>query len=732
MIKIPNYKILKKIGSGGMGDVYLAEHSLIKRKVAIKSLHSNLVKNTDFIKRFRKEGETLAGLDHPNIVRLNEYIEHDGGLFLIMEFVEGVQLDNYIKNETGPIPEKELVSLFSQVLDAITYAHKKDIIHRDIKPSNIFVTADKKVKILDFGIAKLASENKGITKTGVQVGTVTYMSPEQVKGVSVDKLTDIYSLGVTLFQMAVGKVPYDNTNAFNTQMQIVSEPFPKPTEFYPGVSRKIENIIIKATQKDKKDRYQSCEEFKKGLDSSAVKNWGSKPVEIKEGTTKNKYSFTAKILFPILFFVVIVFGWFYFFQSDDKDTDYDKDISAIRSYVSFVDNRDIVKSMELWAVQPVRYWDLHSPSISEIENKIKKSWKILSYSKNEIIEIVKVDNSTYHLSTNFKFMYRSTGSTKSKASKVIYVLNENHKIISSYAIDSLPSKSETKKVPIIDITIPTAAKTKPKPKKPPKPKQEKNKNKNLNKPTSNISTTNRLNSPSFSVEYYINKANDAYDKGKYQLAITYYSSALRIDPKNHYIYYRRGFTNKILGNFNDAISDYTKAIKIKPKPLYYKSRGIAKQDAGLSFCNDYKKACELGFEAACKWHNDDCKTSRKLKNQAFYLKKGMKFYEDKDYESAIDNYTKAIKISPVFSLAYYQRGLAYFKLKRFQESIDDYTEAIRLFSNEPHNIKNLTLAFRNRAESKERIIGSDFCADFKKACDLGVDEYSCSRYKDCR
>lgn len=326
-MKIPNYKILKNLGEGGMGTVYLAEHELIKRKVAIKVLHKHLVSNEDFITRFRREAELLAKLEHPNIVRLNEYFEHEGALFLIMEYVDGQELDQYINKVSGPIVEKELVPMFKQILSAMGYAHKKGLVHRDIKPANILISKEGTVKILDFGIAKLVSEDIGLTKSGVQVGTVTYMSPEQVNAEEVDKLTDIYSLGVTLYQMAVGQSPYKDTTSFKTQMKIVQDPFPKAKDIYPGVSDKIENIISKATQKKKENRYQNCEEFLQSLNNneeSSVNNNINEETNINkrhQNKHKNKKINVFKIL-SIMILTLVAFGVTYFIMySDNQKTD---------------------------------------------------------------------------------------------------------------------------------------------------------------------------------------------------------------------------------------------------------------------------------------------------------------------------------------------------------------------------------------------------------------------------
>ena len=275
-----------------MGDVFLAEHKVLENIVAIKSLHPNLVKDEVFRKRFKSEAKIHSKLNHPNVVKLIDFQERKDGLFIIMEYVEGQQLDDYIKNVSGPINENELIPLFTQIVDAISHAHSKGLIHRDIKPANIIISKNK-IKVLDFGIAKEISEESGLTKTGVQVGTPMYMSPEQVNADHIDNLTDIYSLGVTLFYMAVGNAPYENSNAMKMGIKIVTEPFPEAKKFYPAISKKIESIIEKATQKKKKDRYQSCEDFKNEL------NTFKKDKKIVKEGNKNKKWYKNKTLIPI-------------------------------------------------------------------------------------------------------------------------------------------------------------------------------------------------------------------------------------------------------------------------------------------------------------------------------------------------------------------------------------------------------------------------------------------------
>ncbi|MFD3407085.1 serine/threonine-protein kinase [Aquirufa sp. HETE-83D] len=261
---IANYKVISVLGEGGMGSVYLGQHIHVDKKAAIKSLHKRLLSNEQIKTRFLNEAKTMSGLKQPNIVELYDYEENDAGCFLIMEYVDGIPLDEYIIKESGPIPTENAIKIFSGMLKGFAYAHKKKIVHRDVKPSNIIISKDfKTVKILDFGIAKILDDNnRNLTKDGTQMGTVYYMSPEQVRGEALDKLSDIYSLGVTLFQMLTGINPYAKYNTeLDIYLEITKEPLPNVQSIYQFASQELNAIIQKATQKDKKDRFQTCEEF---------------------------------------------------------------------------------------------------------------------------------------------------------------------------------------------------------------------------------------------------------------------------------------------------------------------------------------------------------------------------------------------------------------------------------------------------------------------------------------
>jgi len=248
---------------GGMGIVYLARNKYSGNLVAIKVLMENLASNSEIAERFKREAEMMAHLTNDNIVRLIDF-KHGTKLSLIMEYVEGRGLDTMIGQEVGPIPYERAVPLFLQVLSALSYAHSEGVIHRDIKPANILVSSDNKVKVTDFGIAKIVGQ-KGLTKTGVQMGTLYYSPPEQIKGKKTNQCCDIYALGMTLYEMLAGRLPFDDsedTSEYQIMNRIINrEKELDPREYYPYIPDWLVGILQKATAIDSQDRFQSCEEF---------------------------------------------------------------------------------------------------------------------------------------------------------------------------------------------------------------------------------------------------------------------------------------------------------------------------------------------------------------------------------------------------------------------------------------------------------------------------------------
>jgi serine/threonine protein kinase len=270
--KINNYVIESLLGEGGMGNVYLAEDKEIGRKVAVKAILPHLAKNDHVRDRFMNELKTMSRLNHDNIVKMHEYVANEHGLYLIMEYVDGLPLDDYIQKLGKPLEEDLAIEITKQVVSACSHAHSKGIVHRDIKPGNIMITKDNTVKILDFGIAKIVNEEVSkLTKTGLQVGTVYYMAPEQVQGHPITFQTDIYSIGVTLYQMVTMENPYKDFNTeFQIYKKIIDEPLPNVQKKNSQLTVFIDKVIQKATRKKPEERFSDCEQFLKVLED---KEW---------------------------------------------------------------------------------------------------------------------------------------------------------------------------------------------------------------------------------------------------------------------------------------------------------------------------------------------------------------------------------------------------------------------------------------------------------------------------
>ncbi len=265
---IADYQVLRILGKGGMGTVYLAKHKQLGHKVAIKELKPQFAKDPLIRSRFQKEAALMANLSHPNIVALYDYLETAEAIYIILEYIEGITLDYYIHSVSGAIPEERAIEVFSKILDAVGYAHQRGIVHRDLKPANIMISPIGNIKVLDFGIAKNIYDKTDtqLTQIGMRMGTIYYMSPEQIRARELDQRSDIYSLGICLFEMIAAQNPYINENSeFDISQKIVHEPLPSLRKFYPKASERIQKIINKATAKNPTERFQSIEAFQEAL-----------------------------------------------------------------------------------------------------------------------------------------------------------------------------------------------------------------------------------------------------------------------------------------------------------------------------------------------------------------------------------------------------------------------------------------------------------------------------------
>ena len=257
MLIADRYEILEKVGTGGMADVYKSKDHTLNRYVAVKVLKQEFSENANFVSKFRVEAQAAAGLMHPNIVNVYDVGEEKGIYYIVMELVDGITLKNYIAKR-GRLGYKEAVSIALQVSMGLEAAHRNHIIHRDIKPQNIIISRDGKVKVTDFGIAKAATSD---TITSNVMGSVHYTSPEQARGGFSDEKSDVYSLGVTLYEMLTGEVPFDGETTVAIAIRHIQEAMPSPKKLNPDIPYSVDQIVLKCCEKSPDRRYQNMQEL---------------------------------------------------------------------------------------------------------------------------------------------------------------------------------------------------------------------------------------------------------------------------------------------------------------------------------------------------------------------------------------------------------------------------------------------------------------------------------------
>ena len=262
--RIGDYEIVAILGAGGMGQVYKVRNVLSDRVEAMKVLLPNLEGDPDLADRFLREIKVQAALDHPHIAKLHTAMRAGNQLVMVMEFVEGSSLAQRL--EAGPMPAAAVVSTVAQVLDALAYAHARGVIHRDIKPANIML-AGGAAKLMDFGIARMKADRQ-ITQTGSTVGSLYYMSPEQINGRAPDPRSDLYSLGITMYEMVTGRRPFLGDSDYSIMSAHLQQTPPAPIEIIPGVPAILNDVILMAIEKDPAARFQSAEAFGAALGSA--------------------------------------------------------------------------------------------------------------------------------------------------------------------------------------------------------------------------------------------------------------------------------------------------------------------------------------------------------------------------------------------------------------------------------------------------------------------------------
>src|SRR6201986_4057514 len=252
------YKVLSKLGSGGMADVFLAEDQQLSRKVPLKLLHERFAADPDFVERFRREAQAAAGLQHPNVVGVYDRGRYEDTYYIAMEYLPGRTLKQLIRDE-APLEPIRAIDITLQVLKAARFAHRRGVIHRDLKPHNVIVDDGDQTKVTDFGIARAGASD--MTETGSIMGTAQYLSPEQAQGHAVSETSDLYSIGIVLFEMLTGRVPFDGDSAVAIALKHVSEAPTPPSQLNTAIPSALEQVVLWSLNKDQADRPADADQF---------------------------------------------------------------------------------------------------------------------------------------------------------------------------------------------------------------------------------------------------------------------------------------------------------------------------------------------------------------------------------------------------------------------------------------------------------------------------------------
>lgn len=290
------YKIIRSIGSGGMAKVYLARDLILERDVAVKLMAYNFHNDENSIRRFKREALATTELVHPNIVNIYD-VGEDENPYIVMEYIDGMDLKQYI-HDHHPIPYRKTIEIMRQILDAVSYAHQHHIIHRDIKPQNILIDHDGTVKITDFGIAVALTQNS-LTQTNSLLGSVHYLSPEQARGSMATKKSDIYSLGILLFELLTGDVPFDGESAVSIALKHFQNDLPSIRTIDNRIPQPLENVVLKATAKEANQRYKTIDEMKEDLLTSLSPERAGEPKFVPVDASKEETRVMQPISLPV-------------------------------------------------------------------------------------------------------------------------------------------------------------------------------------------------------------------------------------------------------------------------------------------------------------------------------------------------------------------------------------------------------------------------------------------------
>ena len=301
------YEVEELVGTGGMSSVYRAHDRLLDRKVALKVMHQHYGDDPQYVERFRREARSVASLSHPNIVTVIDRGEHESRQFIVFEYVDGENLKQLIQRR-GPAPVATALELAKQVAQALSFAHQQGLVHRDVKPQNVLLNGGGTAKVTDFGIARSLDVKHGVTQTGTVLGTSDYIAPEQAQGYTVDAQTDVYSLGVVLYELLTGEVPFPGESFVAVAMRHINEPPPPIRDKRPDVPPRVEAAVQRAMAKDPADRFASMAELCAELDACLAELHGGETVVTRPVTAVRRRRRSSAWPVVVALLVVIAIG----------------------------------------------------------------------------------------------------------------------------------------------------------------------------------------------------------------------------------------------------------------------------------------------------------------------------------------------------------------------------------------------------------------------------------------
>jgi serine/threonine protein kinase len=692
---ISHYKIIEELGRGGMGEVYLAEDLKLKRKVAIKFLPQHLTKDKENVERFEWEAKAAASLNHPNIVTIYEIAEENDQIFIVMEYVEGISLRDVI-NESSQFPIPNSLNILTQICEGLSQAHQAGIVHRDLKPENIIIAKDDRVKILDFGLAKLKGVSK-LTKDSSTLGTVHYMSPEQIQSQDVDHRSDIWTVGVVLFEMLSRDVPFKGDYSEAVHYAILNE---EPKELPPNVTETQRNVVNKCLFKNPDDRYGDLKDIVNDF------------MNIEKSSDINKKSFQKRLMFiTILIFLVAVILVEYlisplndFKKSDtgklkwensiavlpfeDMSPDNDQEWFCAGMTEQVISNLSRLPNLKVTGRQSVMKYKNSDKTIPEIGRELNVT-HVLESSIRKSGNQVRVTSQLIKTEDGFHLWSQDFDRTLNDIFDIQDDISEN------IATDLLTTLSPEQKEEI-KTNRPSSTEA--------YEYYMRGRYFHLNKFWYSENTEDFITSekmfkkaikldPNYADSYasladlyntYYNAHDTVSEKGKYmQLQEAYLDTAYNIDPNSAEVNYAKGYIHLSKNEDDEAFRSFITAIKISPNNDHY-FRGM-----GIFF-----------FQKGCAYLSIKC-LSRAIElnplDQDYYLFRGRNYANIGEFSKAESDLKTAIEINPHwFNLGYYIFLLV--ELKRYDEAKNLFTQ---LKNGNPSEELSFIKAIRYAIDGKE-------------------------------